>query len=135
MTGPACAAGCVPFYHGPMPRAGPARACAVLMPAKFCRPVPGDRLDERTAVRLVCHVCVIIVSCLCHICAIYEQKFNFSAGRPPDRPKAKKGQPRFLCYIYNIKIKKPRLHARAPHARLTRARTRPPARITRARVK
>ena len=98
-------------------------------------PVPGDRLDERTAVRLVCHVCVIIVSCLCHICAIYEQKFNFSAGRPPDRPKAKKGQPRFLCYIYNIKIKKPRLHARAPHARLTRARTRPPARITRARVK
>ena len=58
--------------------------------------------------------------------------------RPGDRPtgeKPKKGPDGFLCYIYNIKIKKPRLHARAPHAHLTRARTRPPARITRARVK
>ena len=56
--------------------------------------------------------------------------------RPGDRPtgeKPKKGPDGFLCY--NIKIKKTRLHARAPHARLMRARTRPPARLTRARVK
>ena len=108
-------------------------ACAGLKPANFCRPVPGDRLDERTAGRYVCHVCVMFVSYLCHNCVIYEQKFNFSAGRPPDRPKAKKGPSGFLCC--NIKIKKPRLHARAHHARLTRACTCPPARITRACVK
>ena len=43
--------------------------------------------------------------------------------RPGDRPTAKrpkKGPAGFLCYIYNIKIRKPRLHARAPHARITR---------------
>ena len=91
-------------------------ACAGLKPANFCRPVPGDRLDERTAGRYVCHVCVMFVSYLCHNCVIYEQKFNFSAGRPPDRPKAKKGPSGFLCC--NIKIKKPRLHARAHHARM-----------------
>lgn len=133
MTGPACAGGCVPFYPGPMPGAGPARSVRRAN-AGQCRPVPGDRLDERTAGRLVRHMCVICVSCLCHICVIYEQKFNFSAGRPPDRQKSKKG-PRWIFMLYNIKIKKTRLHARAPHARLTRARTRPPARITRARVK
>ena len=128
MTGPACAAGCVLFYPGPMPRAGPVgvvrRAKAGQVLPTRSRRTPG-RADGGPA----------CASCLCHICVIYEQKFNFSVGRPPDRPKAKKVQPRFLCYIYNIKINKPRLHAHAPHARLTRARTRPPARITRARVK
>ena len=120
----------------------PGRMAACLMPVKFCRPVPGDRLDERTAddmcviiVSYACHICVICASYLCHICVIYEQKFNFSAGRPLDRRKAQTGPVIFLCYIYNIKINKPRLHARAPHARLMRTRTRPPARITRARVK
>ena len=88
MTGPACAAGCVLFYPGPMPGLYQPGACAVLMPAKFCRPVPGGCLDERTAGRHVCHNCVN-----------YEQKFNFSAGRPPDRRKAKNGPAGFLCYI------------------------------------
>ena len=138
MTGPACAGGCVPFYPGPMLRAGPARRVR-RSKAGQCRPVPGDRLDGRdggpTCVSYACHICVICVSYLCHICVIYEQKFNFSAGRPPDRRKAKKCPAGFLCYIYNIKIKKTRLHARAPHARLTRACTHPPARLTRARVK
>ena len=98
-------------------------ACAGPMPAKFCRPVPGDRLDERTTSRWFATVAVrsearpaeclpdrldkaddacpfqatawtsgrgrlvsvICVSYLCHIYVIYEQKFNFPAGRPPDR--------------------------------------------------
>ena len=62
MTGPACAGGCVSFSPVRCPGLDQPGACAVLMPAKFCRPVPGDRLDERTAGRHVCHVCVIIVS-------------------------------------------------------------------------
>lgn len=98
MTGPACAAGCVSFSPGRSPGLGQPGACAVLMPVKFCRPVPGDRLDERTAGRHVSHNCVIFVSCLCHNCVNYEQKFNFSAGRPPDRKKAKKVPAGFLCY-------------------------------------
>ena len=110
-----------PFTPGRSPGLGQPGACAVLMPVKFCRPVPGDRLDERTAGRHVCHMCVICVSCLCHKCVIYEQKFNFSAGRPPDRRKAKK-KPVWIFMLYNIKIKKtaptrPRA-SRAPHARM-----------------
>ena len=62
MTGPACAAGCVPFAPVRCPGLCQPGACAVLMPAKFCRSVPGDRLDERTAGRLVRHMCVMFVS-------------------------------------------------------------------------
>lgn len=97
MTGPACAAGCVSFPPGPMPGLVQPGACAGLMPTKFCRPVPGDRLDERTAGRHVCHACVIFVSFM-------NKSLIF---RPGDRPTAKrpqKGPDGFLCYIYNIKI-------------------------------
>ena len=135
------------FTPGRCPGLVQSGACAVLMPAKFCRPVPGDRLDDRpTCASYVCHVCVIIVSCfvsyLCHncvmFCVIFVSFMNKSLiFRPGDRPTAKRPKKSRLDFyvIYNIKIKKPRLHARAPHARLTRARTRPPARLTRACVK
>ena len=61
MTGPACAGGCVPFYPGPRLRAVPARRVRRANAGQVL-PVPGDRLDDRTAGRHVCHVCVIIVS-------------------------------------------------------------------------
>ena len=61
MTGPACAAGCVSFFPGPKPRAGSARRVRRANAGRVL-PVPGGRLDERTAGRHVCHVCVIIVS-------------------------------------------------------------------------
>ena len=136
MTGPACAGGCVPFYPGPMPRAGPVRGvrranAGQVLPTRSRRP-PGRSAD----------MCVICVSCLCHncvmFCAIFVSFMNKSLiFRPGDRPTAKRPKKSRLDFyvIYNIKIKKPRLHARAPHARLTRARTRPPARLTRACVK
>ena len=62
MTGPACAAGCVSFSPRSDAPGWTSPARAGLMPVKFCRPVPGDRLDDRPAGRHVCHVCVIIVS-------------------------------------------------------------------------
>ena len=54
------------FFPGPKPRAGSARRVRRANAGQVL-PVPGDRLDERTAVRLarhvLCHNCVIIVSC------------------------------------------------------------------------
>ena len=102
MTGPACAAGCVSFSPGPKPRAGPARRVHRANAGQVL-PVPGGRLDERTAGRHVCHVCVIIVSCLCHVCVIFVSFMNKSLiFRPGDRPtgeKPKKSPAGFLCYI------------------------------------
>ena len=103
MTGPACAGGCVPFYPGPMPRAGPVggvrRANAGQVLPTRSRRLPGRADGGPTCVSYVCHMCVICVSYVCHNCVIYEQKFNFSAGRPPDRQKSKKVPAGFLCYI------------------------------------
>ena len=88
MTGPACAGGCVPFYPGPMLRAVPARRVRRANAGQVL-PVPGGRLDERTAGRHVCHNCVMFCVMFCVIIVsimnkslIFRQGYRPTAKRP-----------------------------------------------------